>query len=54
MSDAGTGQVIRAMSAASRVKNLFQTADAMVEVARQYGFTDEEIATSFRGNPPDA
>lgn len=29
------------------VNNLYQTADAMAEVAQQYGYTDEEIAASF-------
>lgn len=29
------------------VNNLYQTADAMAEVARQYGYTDDEIAASF-------
>ncbi|MGQ0775979.1 MAG: hypothetical protein ACT4NY_16420 [Pseudonocardiales bacterium] len=36
------------------VNNLYQTADAMAEVARQYGFTDEEIAASFTGGMPGA
>jgi len=36
------------------VNNLFQTVDAMADVARQYGFTDEEIATSFAGGVPGA
>lgn len=29
------------------VNNLFNTADSLTDVARQYGFTDEEIAASF-------
>lgn len=31
------------------VNNLFQAAEAMAQVAEQYGFTDEEIAASFSG-----
>ena len=30
--------------------NLYQTADALAEIARQYGYTDEEIAASFTGS----
>ncbi len=29
------------------VNNLYQTADALAETARQYGFTDEDIAASL-------
>ncbi|MGH3885095.1 MAG: hypothetical protein ACRDSZ_00765 [Pseudonocardiaceae bacterium] len=36
------------------VDNLYQTAETLAEVARQYGYTDEEIATSLRGAIPDA
>lgn len=36
------------------VNNLYQTADAMAEVARQYGYTDEEIAASFTSGAPGA
>ncbi len=36
------------------VNNLFETAEAMAEVARQYGFTDEEIAASFTGGALNA
>ena len=32
------------------VDNLYQTADALAEVARQYGYTDDEIAASFAGS----
>jgi hypothetical protein len=34
--------------------NLYQTADALAEVARQYGYTDEEIAASFTGSTRNA
>ncbi len=33
------------------VNNLYQAAEALAETARQYGFTDEEIAASFTGVP---
>ncbi|HSL07195.1 MAG TPA: hypothetical protein VK887_04360 [Pseudonocardiaceae bacterium] len=36
------------------VDNLYQTAKALAEVAKQYGYTDEEIATSLRGAVPGA
>ncbi len=36
------------------VNNLHQTAKALAETARQYGFTDEEIAASFTGDAPSA
>lgn len=36
------------------VKNLFQAAESLAEAARQYGYTDEEIAASFRGSALDA
>jgi hypothetical protein len=36
------------------VDNLYQTADALAEVARQYGYTDEEIAASFNGSTQSA
>jgi hypothetical protein len=36
------------------VDNLYQTADALAEVARQYGYTDEEIAASFNGSTQNA
>ncbi|MGH3913819.1 MAG: hypothetical protein ACRDTC_10480 [Pseudonocardiaceae bacterium] len=36
------------------VNNLIQTAGTMTEVARQYGYTDEEIAASFTGGIPGA
>lgn len=36
------------------VFNLYQTANALAEIARQYGFTDEEIAASFTGGVPGA
>ncbi len=36
------------------VQNLYQAADALAETARQYGFTDEEIAASFTGSAPSA
>lgn len=36
------------------VFNLYQTANALAETARQYGFTDEEIAASFTGGTPSA
>jgi len=36
------------------VDNLYQTANALAEVARQYGYTDEEIAASLRGPVPGA
>jgi hypothetical protein len=29
------------------LQNLYQTADALAETARQYGYTDEDIAESF-------
>jgi hypothetical protein len=36
------------------VDNLYQTAKALAEVAKQYGYTDEEIATSLRRAEPGA
>jgi len=36
------------------VDNLYQTADALAEIARQYGYTDEEIAASFNGSTQSA
>ena len=36
------------------VNNLYQVAEALAETARQYGFTDEEIATSFTTGAPSA
>ncbi len=36
------------------VFSLYQTANALAETARQYGFTDEEIAASFTGGAPGA
>lgn len=36
------------------VDNLYQTADALAETARQYGYTDEEIAASFTGSAQSA
>jgi len=36
------------------VDNLYQTADALAEVARQYGYTDEEIAAAFNGSTQSA
>ena len=36
------------------VDNLYQTADALAEIARQYGYTDEEIAASFNGGTQSA
>ncbi|MGH3935982.1 MAG: hypothetical protein ACRDS1_13560 [Pseudonocardiaceae bacterium] len=36
------------------VDNLYQTAETLVEVAKQYGYTDEEIATSLRRAIPGA
>ncbi|MGH3898440.1 MAG: hypothetical protein ACRDTA_09325 [Pseudonocardiaceae bacterium] len=32
------------------VDNLYQVATALAETARQYGYTDEEIAASFNGS----
>ncbi|HEY2764289.1 MAG TPA: hypothetical protein VGJ13_09800 [Pseudonocardiaceae bacterium] len=32
------------------VTNLQKTADALAEIARQYGYTDEDIAASLRGS----
>lgn len=36
------------------VDNLYQTAEALAETARQYGYTDEEIASSFNGSAQSA
>jgi hypothetical protein len=36
------------------VDNLYQAAEALAETARQYGFTDEEIAASFTGSAQSA
>ena len=36
------------------VDNLYQTAKALAEIAKQYGYTDEEIATSLRRAVPGA
>jgi hypothetical protein len=36
------------------VNNLRQTAEALAETARQYGYTEEEIAASFTGGAPSA
>ena len=36
------------------VDNLYQAAEALVEAARQYGYTDEEIAASFNGSAQSA
>lgn len=38
----------------SWVNNLFHTADAMADTARQYGFTDDDIAASFTSGPTGA
>ncbi len=32
------------------VDNLYQAAEALADTARQYGYTDEEIAASFTGS----
>jgi hypothetical protein len=36
------------------VDNLYRTAEALAETARQYGYTDEEIAASFNGSAQSA
>ncbi|MGH8966220.1 MAG: hypothetical protein ACRDXB_12950 [Actinomycetes bacterium] len=36
------------------VDNLYQAAEALAETARQYGYTDEEIAASFNGSAQSA
>jgi len=36
------------------VNNLYQAAEALAETARQYGYTDEEIAASFTGSTQSA
>jgi hypothetical protein len=36
------------------VNNLYQAAEALAETARQYGYTDEEIAASFTGSGQNA
>jgi hypothetical protein len=36
------------------VDNLYQTAEALAEVAKQYGYTDEKITASLRGAAPGA
>jgi hypothetical protein len=36
------------------VDNLYQTVEALAETARQYGYTDEEIAASFNGSAQSA
>jgi hypothetical protein len=36
------------------VNNLYQAAEALAETARQYGYTDEEIAASFNGRTQSA
>ncbi len=36
------------------VNNLYQVAEALAETARQYGYTDEEIAASFNGSTQSA
>jgi hypothetical protein len=36
------------------VDNLYRTAEALAETARQYGYTDEEIAASFSGRAQSA
>ena len=36
------------------VNNLYQVAEALAETARQYGYTDEEIAASFNGSARSA
>jgi len=36
------------------VNNLYQAAEALAETARQYGYTDDEIAASFTGSTQSA
>lgn len=36
------------------VNNLYQAAEALAEIARQYGYTDEQIAASFQQAAPNA